>query len=346
MVVAWMVAAGDGLANETWREQSVRVVDRQGITAIEVTNARGRVDVRPSADGRIHLTALKIVRASDDASRGRLARETVVEAGPQAGRFVVRARYPQRHLRIGLWESFAGVTWPRVEVRIVLEVPADLPVTLNGTSADLFTTGLAGPQALKTTSGDVEVHDARGPMEMVSTSGDLAAADIGRARISTVSGDLDITGARGAVFARTTSGDVMLRNCGDSLRIETVSGDVHADRASLGVHVRTTSGDIQIEGAGGRVELESVSGEIRVALARPLLGAEVETSSGDIGAELGPDVSCKLDMGTSAGTIEVGLPVETRTVTRRSVVAVVRGGTTLVSLRTGSGNITVTGEGK
>ncbi|HEY3215989.1 MAG TPA: DUF4097 family beta strand repeat-containing protein [Candidatus Eisenbacteria bacterium] len=346
-MVALMVVAGKAVAGEIWREQSVRVVGRQGISAVEVTNARGRVDARPSADGQIHVTALKIVRASDETTRRRLAQQTVVEAAPQGGRYVVRVRYPQRSsIRIGLWESFAGVTWPRVEVRIVLEVPADLPVALNGTSADLFTDGLAGPQTLKTTSGDAEVHDARGPMEMTSTSGDLAAAGIGRARISTVSGDLDIAGARGAVFARTTSGDVLLRNSGDSLRIETVSGDVHADHASRDVYVHTTSGDIQIGGASGRVELGSVSGEIVVALAQPLIGAEVETSSGDIRATLATDLGCRLEMRTSAGSIEVGLPVETRTVTRREVSAVVRGGTTPVSLRTGSGSIVVTGGGK
>jgi hypothetical protein len=345
--LALMVVAAEGAADDTWREQSVRVVGRQGISAVEVTNARGRVDARPSADGQIHVTALKIVRAGDEATRRRLARQTVVEAAPQGGRFVVHVRYPQRHsIRIGLWESLSGVSWPRVEVRIALEVPADLPVALNGTSADLFTDGLVGPQTLKTTSGDAEVHGARGPTEMTSTSGDLAAADIGRARISTVSGDLDITGARGPLFARTTSGDVLLRNSGDSLRVETVSGDVHADRAGRDVYVHTTSGDIQIGGASGRVDLGSVSGEIVVALAQPLAGAEVETSSGDIRAALADDLGCRLEMRTSAGTIEVGLPVETRTVTRREVSAVVRGGTTPVSLRTGSGSIVVSGGGK
>ena len=335
-------------AEDVWCEQSQMAVDRAGVSAVEVFNARGEILARPSADGRIHVQALKVVRATGPARRRELSRETVVETSRQDGRFVVQVRYPQRHtVRVSLWKTFGDFTLPRVDVRIVLEVPAGLPVVLNSTSGDLRSEDLAGVQTLRTTSGDVNVQGARAPVQVSTTSGDISGSDIGNARVVTVSGDLDFSDSRGVIIATSTSGDVVVRGSSDSLGVRTVSGNVEAEGARRGVSVSTTSGDIRIRRASGNVQIASQSGEVAAGLAPPLHSANIEASSGDIHAKLARTLGCRLDVRTSNGTIGIELPVQAKTVTRRMITAVVREGTTPVQLRTSSGSITVTeGEGR
>ena len=339
-----VLEAGSAGARETWREQSRLDLEPRDISGIEVHNARGRIEARPSADGRVHVTALKIVRARDRDISRRLARETLVETSRQGGRLVIRVRYPQRHsVRINFWDSFSDISIPRVEVRIALEIPSGLPLWLNETSGDVITENHDGRQVIKTTSGDVEVHGARGPLEVTSTSGDVSATGVERARVSTISGDVEIAGVRGALSASTSSGDVSVENARDSLTIRTTSGEVRTNGAVRGASVRTASGDIRIEGASGQVHLGSTSGEVVVGLRDPLARADVETASGDIVVELAGTLACTLDMRTSSGSIDVDLPVETRTVSRHAVTAVVRNGRTPVVLGSTSGNIQVRG---
>ncbi|HYM81785.1 MAG TPA: DUF4097 family beta strand repeat-containing protein [Candidatus Limnocylindria bacterium] len=333
-------------AEETWREQSRRVLETKGQARLRVENARGRIEVRRSADSNVHLEALKIARSHDRAHARELANQTMVEVSTDGGEIAVRVRYPrQMNVTVDFWDLLKGRTAPRVEMRLLIAVPERLPIALTATSGNISTEGLGGQQELKTTSGDIWVSGASGPLRATSTSGDLSMNDVLRARLTTVSGDLVVERVRGALRAETTSGDIVIRGAEDSLALHTVSGDIQADRAPRGFDAQTTSGGVTVQRAAGRVEIRTASGDVQVDLAAPLRRAAVQTASGEIDVTLDPKAGCALEMRTGSGQIDVNVPLEIKTVTRQLVTGVVRSGSAPVVLRTASGDITLASRG-
>ena len=81
-VAAMAVALAAPALAETSREASERVLPADGIKGVRVVNSRGRVILKPSADGRLHLKALKILRGTA-AERKRLSAETAPTAAPR-----------------------------------------------------------------------------------------------------------------------------------------------------------------------------------------------------------------------------------------------------------------------
>ena len=338
--------------SDVWREQSQKVLEAADLTnvrMVRVENPRGLVQVRPSPDGRFRLTALKLTRASDREHAGEFARATRVETAIEGDRYVVRVRYPQRQeIRISFWRIFrGGFELPTVEVRLSLEVPGRMGVSLDSASGDLETSGLAGPQSLETTSGDLQVRDARGPLEAGTVSGEVEADGLARARLRSVSGDVSVRRAGGPLDVRTTSGDIELRGVTDSLSVSSVSGDIRVDAAPRGFSAGTTSGGITIEGeAGGLVRVSSTAGDVTLGLLATVRRADVTTVSGDIHLRLPGNLGCTLGLRTSSGTLDTAVPLRVRTVSRREMTGVVHGGGVPVTLRTTSGDIVVTSGGE
>jgi len=336
-------------ASEVWREQSQKSIDVAGIRSLEIVNSRGRVDLLPSPDGRLHLTALKIVRVREHERAEEVARGIVVETAARGDRYLVEVRYQKRHyVRVDFWDLFKsdGLTFPRHEVRIAAQVPPGLSVEVRETSGDVFSDRMNGPQVLRSTSGDVEVRGAGARVDASTTSGDVTATGLKRARLSTVSGDLMARQVAGPLRASTTSGSITVSGAEDSLDLNSVSGDIRADRAPRGLQAGTTSGSIVVGPTSGTVSVGTSSGDVRLVLHEPLASVEGSTSSGDIQVRLALAIRCRLDLETSSGSLDVSVPMGMQTVTRRSVKGTVRGGQTPVVFHTSSGDITVTEGGE
>jgi DUF4097 and DUF4098 domain-containing protein YvlB len=341
-----MGAGSDAAANDVWREQSQKSVDVRGFSSLEVQNTRGRVDLLPSPDGRLHITATKIVRGGRSERAQDLARGIVVETSVRGDRYLVEVQYQKRrNISISLSDLFCfdSRVFPRYEVRITAQVPRGLRVMVRETSGDIRSEGIVGPQLLRSTSGDIEVRSAGDRVEASSTSGDVSADGIRQARVSSVSGDLDLRRVAGPLVASTSSGDLSVMGAEDSLVLSSVSGDIHADRAPRGFVGESSSGEVVARSVSGAVRVESSSGDVTLGLREPLLATQVSTSSGEIQVDLDRAVRCALDLRTSSGSLELGLPLEMSTVSRRNVSGTIRGGKTPVVLRTSSGDITVTG---
>jgi len=385
VIVALLVGVSPAAAERgVLREQSDQTVELRGFKSLEVINSRGRVDLVPSPDARLHVTALKIVRVGSTERAEAVARGIVVETGIQSDRYVIEVRYQKRHnIRINFWDLFRvnGMNLPRYEVRITCQVPKGLPVTVRESSGDIRSEGLAAAQVLRTASGDIEVLSAGGPLEASSSSGDVTATGVREAKvksvsgdvmvrmvsgplrassssggvsvadargelsISTVSGDIQVRQVAGALRASTSSGGISVTGARDSLSLSTVSGDIEADAAPRGLEAGSSSGAVVVRGVTGTVKVGTVSGDVRLSLREPLHGVEAGTTSGEIRLALDAAVGCALDMRTSSGTIEVEQPMQMKNVSRRSVSGVIRGGRTPVVLHTTSGDITVVGAG-
>lgn len=345
IALAVLAVAGPARAGDV-RQQSRIVRDVDGIEVLRVENARGVVDVRPSADGKLHVQALKIAHSMSPSLTQELADKTVVETDQFGSTFRIRVKYPTHKVNLSLWNDLKNENIPSVEVQLAIEIPARMAVELSTASGKITTYGLGGRQTLKSASGDVEAEAAEGTVEVNSSSGDVSAIDVRRTTVSTSSGEVTCDVVRGPLRISTASGDVTIQGAQDSVRIATSGGDVKVARAPRGLDLRTTSGEVEVGPVSGRIRVNSTSGDLDVRLASPLTDADIETSSGTVTVELDPQVACAVLATSGSGEIDFRLPVQTRTLSRGRVSAVVRGGSAPVNLRSASGDIYVTGGGR
>ena len=296
LVAVGALGAQPAVANDqVWREMSEKVIEARSLKSVEIVNSRGRVDLLPSQDGKIHLTALKIVRYCTRERAEVVARGITVETSTVGDRFRVEVLYQKhRRIQIGFWDIFRidGMTRPGYEVQISCQVPPGLSVSARETSGDIRSDGIAGPQELKSTSGDVEVGSPGDRVDASSTSGDVTASGLRQARVRSVSGDIAIRDASGALRVGTTSGSIRVTGARDSLSLSSVSGDIRTDSAPRGLDAGTTSGDIVAQGVAGTVKVSTSSGDVRLDLREPLRGVDANTSSGEIRLQLASSVAC------------------------------------------------------
>jgi DUF4097 and DUF4098 domain-containing protein YvlB len=337
-----LLAAGPAVA-ETWREQSRKSIPAQGLDRLVVSNPRGRIEARGIAGSEVRVTALKIARGRSESEAREAARQTQVELSREGRQYAIRVRYPKtRSVNVNIWDGFSDIPLPRVEVRLVIEVPSRLGLELETASADVLTEAVDGDQAVRTASGDVSVEAAGGAVEVRTASGDVGVTAASSLQVSTSSGDVEAGRVAGPVVVTTSSGDVSVPEARDSIRVVTVSGDVAVQQARGGATVRSTSGEVVLRRATGYLSISTVSGQVQAGVEPPLRRASLATGSGDIRLDLAHELGCTLDLQTTSGSIDLEIPVRTRSVSRHHVTAVVGGGASPVSLRSTSGSITVT----
>ena len=349
--LAVLAPAPPARAAERYIEQSDREFDPRGVRAVEVGNSRGDVDVTPSPDGRIHVTAVKTCRGKDRAEAQRNAREITVEAAVRGDRCVIVVHYPKRtDIHVNLWDVFAGRgdsdDWkPHHELALRLQVPAGLALRAETVSGDVGVRGLTGRQTLQTTSGDVAVDAAGGVVDVKTVSGDVRARGAGRAVLRTTSGDVTAAFA-GPLEARTTSGDIDVPSATDSLVLGSTSGDITVEHSPRSVTASTSSGEIDVTSAAGLAALGSTSGRVAVNLVAPFRGANLSSSSGDVSVDLGPGLDATLNLGTTSGDIESDAPVVLLAHSRNSLNAKFGRGGAPLRARTVSGDLHVTSGGR
>jgi len=125
-----------------------------------------------------------------------------------------------------------------VHFDLVLRVPEDSHLELNGASSSVTVAGVAGGQTITTASGAIEVDGSAGPLRLQTASGKISVRprEAAPSRIHTASGDVSVALAPGSparVSFTTVSGrlngDAKLRSVGRSgprISVETASGDL------------------------------------------------------------------------------------------------------------------------
>lgn len=180
-----------------------------------------------------------------------------------------------------------------------------------------------------TGSGDQLIEGLKGNIDLESGSGDLKLARL-----------------TGEMRFQTGSGNIKAREVAGPARVKAGSGDIELDETGAGdVEIRTGSGNITVNGINGGFHAEAGSGDIHGNGAATNMW-NVRTGSGNVNLRLPSEAAFDVDVSSSSGNVTLGHPVATTVQgrvqeSRKSVVGKVRGGGTMVSVHTGSGNITV-----
>ena len=332
-------------------ERSDAVVAVDGVRTLVVENARGRIQVVPSPDGKLHVSAIKTVRVGRQGKVEEYRRETSVSAGREGDTYAIRVRYPKRvDVQIDFWDLFRSHRGDdpfltRIEVALILEVPKGLSLDAHSVSGDVMSDGVTGAQSISSTSGDVTVRHTAAAVKVSTTSGDVAIDTAGRVVIGTSSGDVDAQHVA-SIEASSTSGDVQVAGVADSVRVGTSSGDVQVDAAPMGARLHTTSGDITLSHASRSVEASSASGEIVLGVVPPFTRVDASSTSGSVKIQLAGRPDYDVDLSSASGDLSADANLQSSHQGRHSLVGRLGKGGPRIRIRTASGDITVKSEGR
>lgn len=177
----------------------------------------------------------------------------------------------------------------------------------------------------RTGSGEQNLSDLGGAVEARTGSGEITLSDIdGSVEVSTGSGDIIAERIAGAFNGSTGSGSIeLVQTASGAVAVATGSGSVSLSGVQSAARARTGSGRIEIDGVPGGLW-------------------DLETGSGSVYLRVPEDAAFSLDVRTSSGAVQTSHAVTmVGTIARGSLRGDVRGGGSLVHVRTGSGSIRV-----
>jgi len=231
--VFWVVALLTRTSYE--RTDSFDPVGRR----VTVSSDSGRVELRPSRDGRVHVET--------QVRYGLRAPEVVTESGPDGVRLQGTC---------GPWTLLCSVN-------LVVDVPPGLEVVAHSSAGSVRSEGLSGSQSLTSSAGTVVVEGASGPLHLRSSAGGVRADGL-RAEV------VDAQSSAGRVVLSFLAGprDVRARSSAGGVAIALPTGD-----GPYAVEASTSAGTARVDVATAptsarRVSATSSAGDVEVTPSR------------------------------------------------------------------------------
>ena len=136
------------------------------------------------------------------------------------------------------------------------------------------------------------------------------------------------------------------------LDVRNTNGDVSIDGITGGVTAKTVNGDIDAENVGGKLSLSTTNGSLEVSAApdASLLGVLLNTTNGEIRAELPGSVEGAFDLSTVNGEVSSDFALESATTSQhnkapRQLRGRIGSADQTIKMRTINGSVTVTRAG-
>ena len=280
-----------------------RTLTVSGPLRLDLSNGSGNVEIRGSADGKVHVW-------------GKVTAGWSVFGGTEKNIQDVVANPPiEQHdnmVRIGKNNSM----YKNISIEYKIEVPHDTEVDAGVASGGMTIDNLRGPVKASSASGYLHVYRVEKDTQVSAASGSIEVSNIGGVlRVSSASGDVVLTDVKGDLTVSAASGSIRVSNPGERVEASSASGSVEVKGAKSDLKVHAISGSIHVAGdpsANRLWELKSVSGsvDIRVPPSASFL-LTAETTSGDIRTNI-PVIleeqgkhSLRAHIGSSSGRIEV-----------------------------------------
>jgi len=312
VVVALLMAASPAAAQRLPFQKSL---DAAGVTTLDVSTMRGKINVVSGETDRIQIGGAVTVRIGIDVPENSLEIARKIAANPPIDRVgdTVRLRPP------------AEATERRaVTVNYDVRVPANTKIVSVSDSGETTIAGLTGAVDVRTQSGAI-----------------ILQRIAGATTISTGSGAVLVEGTRGALGVTTSSSGVTARALGGNLHVRTMSGAVNAGFEGPGdIDIETGSSAIQLRGVRGAVTAASRSGRISVE-GKPDRQWAVSTGSGSIDVVVAsPPIT--LDATSGSGSVQVAGATVNGTMSKRAINGAIGSGGPPVRIFSRSGSIRLT----
>jgi DUF4097 and DUF4098 domain-containing protein YvlB len=280
-----------------------RTLTVSGHVRLELSNGSGNVEIRGTADGKVHVVGKVTAGWSVFGSSEKSVQDVVANPPIEQHDNVVR---------IGRMNSM----FKNVSIDYKIEVPQDTEIDSSVASGGMTIDNVRGPVKASSASGYLHVYNVASDTTLSAASGSIDVSGIGGIlRVNSASGDLVLANVKGSLNASAASGGIRISNPGDRVEASSASGSIEVNGAKSDVKVHAISGSVNVSGdpSSSRYwELKSVSGsiDIRVPPSASFLFT-AETTSGDIRTNI-PVIleeqgkhSLRAHIGSSSGRIEV-----------------------------------------
>jgi hypothetical protein len=285
-----------------------------GPTRLDLSNGSGNVEIRGSADGKVHIYG----KVSAGWSLFGNADKNVSE---------VTANPPVEQsgdtIKIGKNSSWLK----NVGIDYKIEVPRETEIDA----------GVA--------SGGVTIDNVRGPVKASSASGYLHIYRVERdTQVSAASGSIDVSSIGGFLRVSSASGDIVVANIKGAVSVNAASGSIRVENPEDRVDASAASGSIDINGAKADLKVHAISGSINVS-GDPSTNRlwELKSVSGSVDLRVPPNSSFLLSAEATSGDIRTNIPVIIEEQGKHSLRAHVGSSSGRIEVHTVSGAINVHG---
>jgi putative adhesin len=311
LMIALQVVGSPALAQRLPFQKSFEAA---GITTLDVSTIRGKINVVSGETGRIEIGGAVTIRIGIDVPENPLEIAQRIAANPPIERVgdTVRLRPPadERDRRA-------------VTVNYDVRVPANTKIVSVSDSGETTIAGLTGPVDVRTQSAAIALQRIGGATTIFTGSGAVVVED-----------------TKGPLTVTTSSSAFTARALGGNLRVRTMSGAVNAGFEGGGdVDIETGSSGIQLRGVRGALTAATRSGRVTVD-GKPDRPWAVSTGSGSIDlAVASPPLM--LDVTTGSGSVRVDGASVNGSVSKRAVNGAIGSGGPTVRISTRSGSIRI-----
>jgi hypothetical protein len=274
-------------------------LSREGASDLRLRSAAGNVRVMAGDGERIRVTAVKKVRAAEEARASAFLERMRVDRRRDGDRWLVETSWPEPRAH--------DVESPRVNFEIRL--PRSMRVEAQTGGGNMEATGIQEAH-LRTNGGNIDatgIHGAR----LHTNGGNVSARDIrGRLDAYTGGGNIRVDGCEGPVAANTGGGNIEIRPAHSPVKATTGGGNIDVEVARAGgavqVELGTGAGNIELrlpENVSGRLEAGTGTGRVEMD---PPAGARVNKSRTHLETVLG-DGQGSVRLRTGSGNVRIRL---------------------------------------
>jgi DUF4097 and DUF4098 domain-containing protein YvlB len=291
-----------------------RTLSVSGPVRLELSNGSGSVDIRGSADGKVHIFGKVSAGWSMFGSSEKNIQEVVANPPIEQKDSVVR---------IGKNSSWIK----NVSIDYKIEVPHDTEIDAGVASGGITVDSVLGPVKASSASGYVHVYRVERDTQLSAASGSIEASGIG-----------------GILKVASASGDVVLADVKGDLKVTAASGSIRVSQPGDRVDASTASGSIQVTGARNDVKVHAISGSITVA-GDPSSNRlwEIKSVSGSVDIRVPPSASFLFTAEATSGNIRTSIPVILEEQGKHSLRAHLGSSSGRIEVHTISGGIDVRG---
>lgn len=285
-----------------------RVVEKSftvsGAGVLRVETHGGGIQVTPSTDSTVRITAKQRIKADSDAEADELLKKLTLTMEQSGNDVKVYSKYDKQP------PGFRFGSWPPVQVDLVISVPAAFATDLKTSGGGITVGDLAGKAQLRTSGGSIKLGRMGGPVDAHTSGGSVTLAG--------ASGRVDLETSGGSITAGPVDGPAELSTSGGNIKIDSVVGSLRA---------KTSGGSIRA----------AISGPLKE-------DCVLETSGGNVRVDIEKTASFRLDASTSGGGVDASgltITMEKGSHGRSRLAGAVNGGGPLLRLRSSGGNIVV-----
>jgi DUF4097 and DUF4098 domain-containing protein YvlB len=312
LLVYWALALSPVRAAGT--DTFERTFNVTGPVRLELSNGSGNVDIRGSADGKVHVVGKVTAGWSVFGSSEKGVQEVVANPPLEQRDNVVRIGKNNFSLK-------------NISIEYKVEVPRDTEIDAS------------------VASGGMTVDNVRGPIKASSASGYLHVYRVERdTQISAASGAIEVSGIGGILRVNSASGDIVLTDVKGNLKVSAASGAIRVSNPGDRVDASSASGSIEIRGAKSDLKVHAISGSVNVA-GDPSANRywELKSVSGSVDIHVPPSASFLLTAETTSGGIRTNIPVVLEEQGKHSLRAHIGSSSGRIEVHTVSGGVDVQG---